>query len=531
MDDQNSSLTRYQREINLIREELARFTHVSVIEALVAGLAMPKENQRAVLMRMPWAQFFLLKLALTGPGGKRVITQPVFSDIATRLYNLQHLAVDFSNSNIMIEVRPMLMQQSWYQRSELDLLRQILRQRMFFASRGGWYTKEFAKITGVSLRNFFLITFLIHLQFRTHELTALHINLVSLLFHVCPGIAVQEVFNYFRLIGTRVADLPAFFASHILSDTPVSEYFQDTPLRSKPVFIEESRLLAVDHTLFLSGMAEFVPELMKKVLKSGFKDKFGPDFQSYVGRLLSRLDGVLLDDTAVNALYRANGWAGQNADFVLIGSDTVLVVECKALEPGPIVRSKAEPGTLNDHLKQDFNKAPVQISRTANLMASLSDYAGHKFYGVVVTHSDFGMFDAGWVSDLISPKVRVDISRDFPNSVIELNEIIYCAVNDIEDICRAHHFGKFDMFEVVAEAVAKQADAKTMSFVFQQVLAGRVAGLGYPPSEILDELDDLETQINQLVKHNRKRWANDVGGLLRMHEVVIEALNTLPSDS
>ncbi|MGP9826882.1 hypothetical protein ACT048_20630 [Ectopseudomonas khazarica] len=526
MNGDIKSITPYQREVKLICHELERYSHASVVEALVGALAMPKTEGQEALMRMPWTQYLLLKFSLIGVDGSEKISKERFSDLVNRLYDLQHLAVDFGVGSLEIAIRPMLLQQTWYQRAEVKLLRQIFRQSALFLSGGsGWYAKEFYRISGVSLKNFFIITFAIHFQLKVHGVTAMHVNLVSLLCYLCPGMAVQEIINYFKLIGVRLEDLPDYFKSHVLADVPASEYFQDTPLREKPVLIEGGRLLVVDDTLFLTGISELVPVLLKKKLGTLYKDKFGGDFQSYVGRLLAGLPGELFNDEAVMSLYRENRWEGMSADFILVGEREILVFECKGLEPGPIVRSTANSGVLKSHLQQDLRKGVFQVARTANLLATLPQYASYKFYGAVVTHFGFGMFDAGWVAENVDPGMFADLHSNYPDSVIGLDEILILTVDDVEEVCRGAYFNKFNIFEVFEQAVAGQLDPKSRRFFFEQVLMGRLNGVEYPPSEVLDEVNSLYGQLLEIFNRNTEFWKGDVQGLFREYEVVMRMLS------
>ncbi len=268
----------------------------------------------------------------------------------------------------MLKLRPMLLQQSWYQQSTTDNCITLLRQMHWFTIRNNNHSREFKKSYGVTLESFYTISIFIITRTNKEKAGIQGINLYELLFYLTPHIPLIEITNYFSLIGIRAQDLSTSFKSHRLPEekNQQSEYFQPSPLRFKPIIIDGNRALIPNKNLFTAGISSLVPDLLKKKLRESFKNEFGNDMESYVGELLEGSKLKYLNEKQILETYRRhNIKKGKVTDFIIEGS-TSIIIECKAIEPGDIVKSSYSSELIYRHLQESFIKAIDQIQETTN---------------------------------------------------------------------------------------------------------------------------------------------------------------------
>lgn len=517
------SIEKYQQEIRLLAHELERYDHFSVIGAAVTSLVADNTDRKAAVMRMPWILLLLLKLALLGKSGSKEMTRDDFFGFANRLYSIQHLASDLSQPNIELQLRPMLFQQLWYQRGDTAALLSLFRQSVLLGEKNPWYAEEFYRASRVQLRNFYLITMYVMLLVQSNRMTVLDLNLFQLIHHLCPAIPFEELFRYLHLVGVRTSDLPRFIDSHRLDDIYPSEYYQDTPLKDKPILINGDQILVMDSVLFFAGMAEFVPRFLKKI--PGHKDRFGPDFEAYINGLLGFSGLIFWEEKEIAKYYKKYGIQGKVVDFLVHNEDQVILIESKAIEPSPIVKTATDPGRLKDNLEKSFIKAIRQGVHSASCLAKTPDFQGRKFSLLVVTHEDFGIYGGRWVADYVDTQLETELVGKYPDLALSLDDIFYCTINDLEDMARGHVAGIIDFFKLMDFASTKGKSAFDRRMVFQQVISENFKGAADRHESLMIETDRYLSDIRDIVQRNIQFWSGKSSALIATRERFLRELN------
>lgn len=517
------STEQYQQEIRLLCHELERYDHFSVIGAAVISLVADSSDRKAVVMRMPWVLLLLLKLALLGKSGEKCMSKEKFYTFANRLYNIQHLASNLDAKTIELQLRPMLFQQLWYQRGDEAALLSLFRQSVLLVGGNPWYADAFYKASGVQLRNFYLITMHIMLSVKSHRVTVLELNLFQLMHHLCPQISFEELFRYLALVGVRASDLPAFIGSHRLDDIYPSEYYQDTPLKDRPILINGEQLLVLDSILFFAGMAEFVPRFLKRI--PGHKDQFGPDFERYIDELMvfSRLQ--YWSEENIESFYRRYGIQGKVVDFLVYNEEQVVLIESKAIEPSPIVKTATDPELLKRLLEKSFIKAIWQGVHSAAGLSKTSEFKGRKFSLLIVTHEDFGIFGGRWVADYVDVGLEQKLMQAYPEIALCLDNIFYCTINDLEDLARGHAAGVVDFFGLIDSASTVGISGGERRMTFQQVILERLKGAADRHESLMKEMDRYLEDMRCIAKRNNEFWSGKAISLMAIRDQLLRELN------
>lgn len=126
---------KYDAQIKKIRRELSVFKPDSVLQQMIEHLHWSQTLERPS-SGMPWICLFLLKIAMQEcDNGYRDMASAEFGGLANRLFRMQHLACPIGLGDVYLMIRPMLLQQAWYQGSMFPDIKAMTRQMI-------WYSNE-----------------------------------------------------------------------------------------------------------------------------------------------------------------------------------------------------------------------------------------------------------------------------------------------------------------------------------------------------------------------------------------------------
>lgn len=516
----------YDKKIREIKSALGCYSRASVLR--VAAVYLHESRVLAdPIARMPWLVMFLIKLSMLGGGcgGRDVMGMDKFYSLMNKLLDIQHLAADIYGGDLMLRVRPMVLQQSWYQGStEVDVNR-VFRQMHWFSGVDDFYCKRFEEISGISLYSFYTISLYILVCYLKEGGVA-RFNLFDIIFRLCPSIPVKHIEKYFVLVGVRVGDLPGFFGKYRIKGelNQRSEYFQPTPLRFRPVLLDGGDALVLNRSVFSGGVSSLVPDLLKERLKEKFKDRFGPDMESYVGNIISRAGLDFIDERGIKDVYSASGVGGKVSDYLIRGVDNILI-ECKAIEPGDIVKSSFDADLLCRMLSDSFIHAIEQGQETAHILSGIDGFSGARFRLVVVTHEDFWFSTGADVARLVDKELERRVLERFGDVAIPLDEVIYMPVVALEAILELHARGDASFHDVVGQCInlmnSSGGERLTTTHVVSKILKGK-----FPCArEVLDAGTKWVDEFPEMLRRNEEYWKLRKFGLISARQSVLSGIN------
>lgn len=131
---QLNELMQYQQSVLELKNELRRYSNTSVFERTIESLYIRNPNSIDGVKRLPWNSVLLLKWKLCDEYASSglAISLERLSNLVNKLHQLQVNVVDLQSSNPTLSLRPMLINQIFYQQSMDDHLENLTRLLTFF---------------------------------------------------------------------------------------------------------------------------------------------------------------------------------------------------------------------------------------------------------------------------------------------------------------------------------------------------------------------------------------------------------------
>ena len=518
---------KYDVEITKLRHELSVYRADSFLQQVLDHLHWSQTLEKPA-SGMPWICLFLLKLAMqeSGEGGRDMATGE-FGVLANKLFHMQHLACPIELGEVHLMLRPMILQQAWYQGDVVSDIRVMTRQMIWYFDEDAPYAKIFEASYGVPLKEFYLISLYLDIIVADNAKGIVGINLYEMIFFLTPTIPLKSIICYFLLVSVRSQDLPRFFRAHgIHGDLhQQSEYFQTTPLRKKPVLLDGDNLFIYNAKLFSRSAGMMVPDLFKKIPNWGFKDHFGPTMEKYLGSIFSASSITYLSESELNQCCRnSNVVGGKMADYLVPGALNIFF-ESKAIEPGDIVSSVFDPEILRAHLKGSFIKGIEQCQESVHRLHLTKEYAFSDFACVVITHEDFWFASADDVANFIDPDLGTRMGVKYGGIPVPFSNILFVTIDAVEHIFEAVSQGEIDLESFILDCIEtlKTPEGKrfTMSHMIQDKLAGKLRG----HSVVMQKADEWHQYFQSEMSKNKVAWQGRARELIQQRMVVVDVLH------
>lgn len=459
----------------------------------------------------------------------RDMAKAEFGILANKLYRVQHLACPIEHGNLQLMLRPMILQQAWYQGEVVSDVKTMTRQMIWYSAEDSPYAERFIKAYGLSLKEFYLISLYLDILVADKAHGIVGINLYQLIFNLTPSIPLNQIIRYFLLVAVRSQDLPAFFNAYRVKGEDKlhqqSEYFQTTPLRNKPVLLDGENLLIYNAKLFSRGVSTLIPDLLKKIPDWNFKDDFGPAMEKYIGSLLAASSiEHLSEDDLKECCRKSNVPRGKMADYLIPGNVNI-ILESKAIEPGDIVSSVFNPKILRSHLQKNFIKGIEQCQESIKRLRLTKEYSHANFACVVVTHEDFWFASADEISKYVDPELEARVQEAHGCIPLPFSNILFITIDAVESIFEAVSKGDIDLGSFLEDCIETLATPEgkrfTMSHLIQDKLAGKMSG----HSIIKQKADEWHDYFQSDMDANRVAWQGQPAELIRQRMVVLEVLH------
>lgn len=521
------SAEKFDEKIRGIRKRLKIYRPGSVLQKVLDHLHYSGAHNSPGL-GMPWIALFLLKLSMQESfGKKRDITASEFSLIANELYSAQSLAIPALRQNPHLVLRPMILQQAWYQGDAATDVKALTRQMLWYLKEGSPYKEQFFKSYGVSLEDFFLLSLYLLILVADKAEGVAEINLLEVCMNLSPTIPLGGIVGYLSQVSVREEDLPDFFKAHAVpgDKNQQSEFLQTTPLRRKPVLLKDQKLLIPNGKLFSKSIAVLVPDLLKKIKGWDFKGVFGRDMEAYIGSLLKRSGISYLSESGLNEVCRNSSVvSGKMADYMIVGTVNV-ILESKAIEPGDIVSAVFDENILRSHLKGSFIKAIEQCQESVYRLKLSKDYSCSGFSCVVATHEDFWFASAADVASFIDIGLEARMIKRFGELPIGFENIIFVTVDMVETVFEAHARGEVvvgDFFnECCQDLNTPEGRRFTMTHLIEDKLRDRLFG----HRVLLEEADKWHKFFQDRIEKNRSYWIGKHFELMEQNTIALDALH------
>ncbi|MAG68300.1 MAG: hypothetical protein CMK74_20890 [Pseudomonadales bacterium] len=500
------SSEKYHLAIEDIKNQLSNYSPISVLKEATNQLEFCNTLDSHI-EGMPWIILFTLKLSMmNGESSKPAIRKEKFDEIVDSVYAIQHIASDIDEGDVMLKLRAMILQQAWYQNSEAFHMSNILRQNHWFTGKNKYYEEVFSKSCGLSLESYFLIsTYLIASLSRCRP-NVINVNIGALVKDLCPKVKIKDIYKFLMLVATPANELHVFFKSHKIRDkkNKQSEYFQPTPIRYRPIIFSGNSAYTLSKTILCGGLASIVVDRLKLDYKEEFKTEFGKDMEEYVGELLSVAKIESLNEENIKKLFRKNSIKIKKITDYFIDGDTPILIECKAIEPGDIVKSSFERELLAKNLKDSFIKSVNQGQETAAGLKQLAQHKEKKFIHLVVTHEDFWIATGAELKSIyteLSP-----ILGDDGVPVLELERVIFMPISSLETLLEEYMRGEANIIDILETFIDRHKTVDGRRMTTSQAISELLKN--HPMHSLLKEASIFWVdKVGETIKANNEHWS------------------------
>lgn len=518
---------KYFLGISLVKEQLARYTHESVLNHSLEYLGMRVADGTHEAGKMPWIVMFMLKIAVLGRSGAKEISKTEFHRIANDIFHLQSAAAALEDGSIELKLRVMILSQLLYQRNTTSGMRELLTQGAVLSRPDDYYNELFISFFGLTLDSYLKISiFIVTRLDKQQSEGVVKMPISEMLFYLSPGIPCAHILAFIRLASCEAGAIPSFMEFHNLGGIYESEYFQETPFKYIPFILESGCLVAFNSSFCITALCALAPAMLKKEFPA-FKDKFGSDMEVRVGEIINGMcfDKVLTE-SELSTVLKGQGLKGKLVDFVVREGDRITLIECKAIEPTDLMKCTADAKVLKGLLESSYIKAIYQGQSVANGLSRIKEFEGCSYRLLVVTFGDHYVFGGEYISECIDFELSGRIAQMYGGLPIKMARISYLALQDFAGLLFGLNEEGRSLSEFLDLACDAQADPRTRRFTLGHVVeesVGKVSGAW--AAGLGDEMDKKLAALTQLIGENPKFWKSDPSTFLASYDSLLTALS------
>lgn len=501
---------RYKEALQSIKHDLSKYSHSSVFNTSIQYLSRPPKHGEIFAERMPWVIMFLIKQSLVGPSGSREISLNKLLGIGTRIFKLGDLLVDIPPEIMLLQMRSMQAQQSAYQVPSHVRLLGLLTQWTWMTYEDNFYEELFRKKTGVSLKNYYLMSLYLFSQAaKSVGNEVVRYSLRTFFIHLTPSVPPDEIASFLALAGAPFIDLSRFLKSkYEITDFNASELYQDTPLKFKPLLLYPEGIAIYSPAVCLFSFRAIVTEVMKGIPE--YKNRFGSDVEARLGNFLlpafkevwpiEELSGIITLKT------------GKKADYVIKDGNSVLIVESKAVEPTELARCAFDPALLRKNLSDNFLKGITQGLETAHKLRQSGRFPGCNYLVLVVTLDDFFIHGGEFVSQFLDDTLFSKAEEKYGYLPVSPEDVIYITINDLVGISKWLTSNPDKSFsEVISRAREKEkTDSRNLAPTLSQVLQEEILAHVSAAAGVEEAMRTVEVEMSKSLLASKDYWAGKI---------------------
>lgn len=494
---------KYSQDLSGIKTELSRYSHLSVFNCALNHLHQRSGEES--FRTMPWIIMFLLKLSLLEKNGTLNITHQEFISLANRIFKLGNHLVNVPSKVFLLIVRSMLTQQKWYQTPPVEAWRHIYLQKTLLDRSEDVNEKLFLSQAGISLRDYYRITvYFLSQAGKQNANSVIRYGLTSFYSHLSPHISDETLVSFLRLVALPFSHLHSYMQDSAIKDSNSAELYQETPLKKKPIIIENDGLVIFNAGICVSGLKSIAMDILKG--EKTFTDRFGADVESYIGERLKStpLDVYSMED--LNGIIAIK--TGNIADYVVSDGNEIIIFESKSIAPSPITKCTYDPDHLSKLLRDSFIKGISQGLETAHKLAKSEKFKGMRARVIIVTLDDFFIYDGEFVSEFISEGIEADFIKKYGALPVPMADIIYITIQDLNYLIEwLKGKTKDSIFKFLDQLEAKKREAKGANFSLAQHISEQIEGTDIRGDVGIElAVERSMADMEGLLGANRKYW-------------------------
>jgi hypothetical protein len=426
----------------------------------------------------PWNLLLAAKWALQEADSlshrRRPATQSDLHMVLNVLHDMEaqvRMPNEYQHASLFI--RHLAFQQFWLQHGQSG--EALARQHLLFSSLSDdhYFSREFKRLTGLRPGDFieFSYAFVLWLL-GTPTPTVLRREYFA---SFASGFAPGALDAFVGHLSKSIAEFYTWLNTLEFRDSPIGDQrILPSPLLDAPLICTQSgAFMIIFPTLVMRALERVVYRTLRNVDSAQFGARFGPLFETYVGRCLS--------DAGIT--YRGESWlqaqlpgVGKCVDFLITDDEGVVLIDAKGVEMSPRGRVSQRADLVISAIKESAIKAieqgMVTSRRISESSAAQSPYprAGETFLLVVTfdnlflgSSADFGTIFGAHVL----PRLERNCGVPLP---IPLQNLFFVTVDEFECLLALIHQKATTLVGMLRHARTQDADVHTRKFHFKQHL-------------------------------------------------------------
>lgn len=429
----------YSIKVNAIKKKLARFKDHDFLKNFYRHFHSFRDERNGIISNFPWCCYLALKWKFSFPENRGTENMPYndFVMIINRIYDLQSEASNLNaETNVILGVRRMMINQLLYQQPDKFNYASLIRQYIWYCEGELYFKENFYRVTGLELSNYYRMASYFVLIASINERNDSETFPYKLfILHWVPLIGIRQVKKFLELISLKPENIRGFIDGHKYDQNLIIEYYEDTPMLRKPAILAQEGLVVLSKKILNAGLVNLVPEILKSNFKEEYKVAFGKALEHYTAHVFNYYDYHFTNESEIKELYRKYGLKGKSVDFLIHESDGYTLIDCKAIEPAPYIKTTSNPERLRQRLKSSFIKGILQGEHTAsNLLKSGTIKPSLKLSIIVVVHRDHYLSNGSDVESLIYGTLSHELTEKYGGLPVPLSRVYYITIDGLEHL-------------------------------------------------------------------------------------------------
>lgn len=429
----------YSLKVNAIKNKLARFKDNDFLKNFYIHFHSFRDEKTEISSNFPWCCFLALKWKFSPPENRSAESMSYhdFVIIINRIYDLQIEASNLNvENNLILGIRRMMINQFLYQHSDKFNYASLIRQYIWYCESESYFKEKFHKITGMELNNYYRMASYFVIIASMNDKTDSEVFPYKLfILHWVPLIGIEQVKKFLDLISLKVENIRGFIDEYKYQQNLIIEYYEDTPMLRKPAILAKEGVVVLSKKILKAGLVNLVPEILKTNLKEEYKVAFGKTLEHYAANVFNYYGYHFTNEREIKELYKKYDLKGKSVDFLIRESDGYTLIDCKAIEPAPYIKTTSDPERLRQRLKPSFIKGIFQGEHTAfNLLNSETIKPADKLSIIVVVHRDHYLSNGSDVEALIYESLSSELTEKYGALPVPLERVYYITIDGLEHL-------------------------------------------------------------------------------------------------
>lgn len=505
---QNFSEDAFFSAYKQLRNQFRKFYPDTIIEAALDYLK-PAANSSDELQKQPWLVFLLIKWVLLDEQfnhrNKQNISKHEFSTLLEKMHGLGSKAVarmPNEYSHYRLWLRNVSYQQFFYQSAFNGPA--FARQSLLFDKlpSNHSFRTEFLKATGVPLSDFFELSAILLARFMTDTNSSIDISWFSPITHRHNADVIQ------KFLDILSCDLPSL-RKHLLEGNnskirKPSELFEETSFVKFPLLKACGQYHLWHPMIFNRGLEYFVYDTIRSSNPSGFMNKFGDLFESYVHRSIESLRLPYLVESQIQTLLPGTG---KVTDFLITEDGANIFVDAKGVEIAYLGKVSHVPEVILDKVETSALKG---IEQGFQIVRRLAEHGSldHTFsaskenFLLIITLKELYL-GSGTDFYEAAAKNKIDALIDNCASLpIPLENIYFLTIDDLDHLANCVNKGEVRFIDFIRQAVIRDRTTDSKLFHFRQHLAEVGLNIGLP-KYLDEEIEGIFIRVEQLLQQSK----------------------------